>query len=94
MNTLQSHIEEFSKGIVTELGYAALADAEGYGAASSIGAGCNTITMLWEAFSFGKPLALYSMDKTVCNPGADAELADWCESNFPSCYGEFLRRSK
>jgi hypothetical protein len=56
MNTLQSHEEEFESGTVTESGYAAIADAEGYGAASSIGAGSVSINKLWNAFGQGKPL--------------------------------------
>ena len=43
MNTLQSHEEEFEAGTVTESGYAALDDAEGYGAASSVGSGSVSI---------------------------------------------------
>lgn len=38
MNTLQSHTTEYKQGCVSKLGFAALDDAEGYDAASSIGA--------------------------------------------------------
>lgn len=94
MNTLQLHEEEFEAGTVTEAGFAAIDDAEGYGAASSIGAGSVSITIIWQAFRQGKPLLLYCKDKSVCQPNTDDELAEWCENNFPACYGEYLRVKK
>jgi hypothetical protein len=94
MNTLQSHKQEFESGIVTELGYAAIADAEGYDAASSVGAGSVSITMLWQAFRQGKSLSLFCKGQSTFQPKSDSELAEWCEDNFPACYGEHLRRAK
>ena len=94
MNTLQSHEEEFESGTVTESGYAAIADAEGYGATSSIGAGSVSINKLWNAFGQGKPLLLYCADKSIFQPNTDGELSKWCENNFPACFGEYLRRKK
>jgi hypothetical protein len=92
MNTLKSHKKEFENGIVTELGYAAIADAEGYDAASSVGAGSVCITLLWQAFSQRLVLSLFSKDLTIVQPTSDSELAKWCEDNFPTCYKEHLRR--
>ncbi len=94
MNTLQSHREEFESGIVTKSGFAAIDDAEGYGAASSIGAGSASLATLWHAFQKGESLSLYSKDQSVCRPKTEEQLADWCKANFPACYGEFRRRSK
>ena len=93
MNTLQLHQEEFEAGIVTELGFAAIDDAEGYGAASSIGAGSVFIAKLWEAFTAGKALTLHSKEKSIIQPKTERELANWCEYNFPACFGEYLRRA-
>lgn len=94
MNTLQSHEEEFDAGIVTESGFLAIDDAEGYGAASSIGAGSISITRLWRALRLGKPLELFSKDKSIIQPKTESELARWCEVHFPACYAEHLRRAK
>ncbi|WP_040576182.1 hypothetical protein [Methylophaga thalassica] len=94
MNTLQSHREEFESGIVTESGFAAMDDAEGYGAASTVGAGSASVAMLWRAFEKGESLSLYSKDKSVCRPMTEEQLAVWCKANFPACYGEYLRRLK
>tara|TARA_R110000751_G_C13706457_1_gene473937 strand:- start:41 stop:328 length:288 start_codon:yes stop_codon:yes gene_type:complete len=94
MNTLQIHEEEFEAGVVTESGFSAIADAEGYGAASSIGAGSVSITRLWRAFRLGKSLKLFSKDKSITQPEAESELSRWCEVHFPACYGEHLRRAK
>ena len=94
MNTLQIHTEEFEEAIVTDSGYAAIDDAEGYGAASSIGAGSTCIKKLWLAFNAGKQLSLYSKNKETCQPSTESELIAWCNKNFPACYGEYLRRSK
>ncbi|MES1947395.1 hypothetical protein C84B14_08602 [Salinisphaera sp. C84B14] len=94
MNTLQSHEEEFEAGTVTESGYAALDDAEGYGAASSVGSGSVSIDKVWQAYRQGRSLWLYCKDKLMFQPNTEDELADWCENNFPACYGEYLRRKK
>jgi len=94
MNTLQSHKQEFESGIVTELGYSAISDAEGYGAASSIGAGSVSIALLWQAFRQGKALSLFCKGQPPLQPKSDSELAKWCEDNFPSCYEEYIRRGK
>ena len=94
MNTLQSNTEEFEIGIVTESGFRAIDDAEGYGAASSIGAGNVSISKLWKAFRQGKMLKLYGKDKATFQPKTENELSDWCKSNFPACYEEYLRREK
>lgn len=94
MNTLQSHKEEFESGTVTESGFAAIDDAEAYGAASSIGAGSASIEMVWHAFEKGESLSLYSKDKSVCRPETKDQLVAWCKANFPACYNEFLRRLK
>ncbi|KAA0692490.1 hypothetical protein DT594_16195 [Halopseudomonas laoshanensis] len=94
MNTLQSHKEEFASGIVTELGYSAIADAEGYDAASSVGAGSVSITLLWQVFRQGKALSLFRKGRSPLQPHSENELAKWCVDNFPACYEEHLRRAK
>lgn len=94
MNTLELHEEEFEAGNVTQSGYAALNDAEAYGAASSIGAGSVGINKIWQAFRRGRSLSLYCKDKAVCQPNTEDELVEWCGNNFPVCYGEYLRRKK
>ncbi|UYG00590.1 MULTISPECIES: hypothetical protein [unclassified Halomonas] len=92
MNTLPSHQQAFAKGVVTRSGYRALSDAEGYGAASSIGAGSTYIALLWQAFGAGEALSLYSNSAPTRHPATAAELADWCQTHFPDCYGEYLAR--
>lgn len=94
MNTLQSHMQEFESGIVTELGYSAIFDAEAYDAASSVGAGSLSITLLWQAFRQGKALSLFCKGQSPLKPKSESELAQWCQNNFPSCYEEHLRRGK
>lgn len=94
MNTLEAHKEEFESGIVTEMGYAAMAEAERYDAASAIGAGSVSIALLWKAFRQGKTLFLYSRDLSSFRPTSESELRQWCDENFPVCYAEHLRRSK
>lgn len=94
MNTLQSHEEEFKAGIVTESGFSAINDAEGYGAASSIGAGSVCITSLWSAFRLGKSLRLFYRNKSIILPKTESDLVRWCELHFPVCYEEYLRRAK
>ena len=94
MNTLQLHEEEFEAGTVTESGYAAIDDAEGYGAASSIGAGSVSISKIWQAFRQGRSLSLYCKDKSMFQPNTEDELAELCDNHFPACYGEYLRREK
>lgn len=94
MNTLQSHKKEFESGIVTESGFAAIDDAEGYGAATTVSAGSGCIAMLWGAFEQGESLSLYSKDKPVCRPKTEEQFAVWCHANFPVCYGEYLRHRK
>ncbi|WP_144394628.1 hypothetical protein [Pleionea sediminis] len=94
MNTLQSHEDEFDAGEVTESGFAAINDAEGYGAASSIGAGSVSIAKIWKAFRLGKSLKLYSKNKHIVKPETESELTSWFEQHFPACYGEYLRNAK
>jgi hypothetical protein len=94
MNTLQSHTQEFEGGIVTELGYRAISDAEGYGAASSVGAGSVSITLLWQAFRQGKTISLFCKGQSTLQPKSENELTKWCENNFPLCYKEHLQREK
>ena len=94
MNTLQLHEHEYAVGTVTESGYAALDEAEGYGAASSIGAGSVVITRIWQAFRQGRSFSLHCKDGSTCQPNTEDELAEWCETHFPACYAEHLRRKK
>tara|TARA_Y100001963_G_scaffold157876_1_gene255513 strand:+ start:541 stop:828 length:288 start_codon:yes stop_codon:yes gene_type:complete len=94
MNTLQSHKEEFENGIVNEMGYAAISDAENYDAASSVGAGSVCIAKLWQAFREGKRVSLFSKSQLTFHPSSEIELGEWCEENFPACYGEYLRRAQ
>lgn len=94
VNSIRSYSKEFENGIVTKQGFSAIYDAEIYGAASSIGAGSVSLAKLWQAFRQGKSLSLYSRTGAMIQPKSEAELAEWCENNFPECYVEFLQREQ
>ncbi len=94
MNTLQAHLADYDKGFVSELGFSALSDAEGYGAASSIGASGSSIARLWQALENGRVLKLFCREGVTVSAHTEMELKDWCIRYFPLSYSEFLRRAE
>jgi hypothetical protein len=94
MNTLQSHTIEYEQGFVSELGFAALDEAEGYDAASSIGACSASLAHLWRAIREGKTLKLFRPGKELLITISEADLHAWCTKHFQVSYNEYLRRIK
>jgi hypothetical protein len=94
MNTLQSHTTEFEQGFVSKLGFEALEDAEGYGAASSIGACSASLAHLWCAIRQGKTLKLFRPDEELLITTSEVDLHAWCTKHFHVSYNEYLGRIK
>lgn len=94
MNTLQSHTTEYKQGFVSKLGFSALGDAEGYGAASTIGACSASLAHLWEAIRQGKSLKLFRPDGEPLVTTSEADLQAWCIKYFQVSYDEYLHRLK
>jgi hypothetical protein len=94
MNTLKSHADEFGNGTVTKLGFMALGDAEGYDAASSIGACSASIALIWQAQRNGKNLDLFCPNQESISSKSASDLAKWCSNYFPTSYNEYLSRAK
>lgn len=90
--TLQSHFDEFDSGVVTESGFRALQDAEGYGSASSIGAASACIAKLGICIS-KKSLSLYIPGEGPRSVISSDGFKEWCEKYLPVSYKEFLSRS-
>jgi hypothetical protein len=94
MNTLQSHTTEYKQGVVSKPGFEALDDAEGYDAASSIGACSASLAHLWCAIREGKTLKLFRPDEELLITISEIDLHAWCTKYFHVSYNEYLRRIK
>lgn len=84
MNTLADHESDFSKGLISEGGIRALADAEIYGNVSSIGAMEKSLSIVYAALvsrgviEINHPLNGKLYIKNV------NEYKAWCEEILPS----------
>lgn len=84
MATLAEHIQEYRQGVVSETGFRALADAEVYGSASSIGALEQALAFLWQVLCKQEPLTVQHPRHGRSEIRSTGEFERWCNEYFPS----------
>jgi hypothetical protein len=91
MNTLASNSKDFDKGLVTELGFSALYDAESYDQASSIGACSKNLARLLKYLQQNKVLHLYVPNGDTLLVSNSGEFEKWASKYFPTSFGYMVK---
>ncbi|WP_430455067.1 hypothetical protein [Rheinheimera sp.] len=93
MNTLASNSNDYRNGLVSELGFKALSDAEGFDQVSSISACAAKLGELKSYLVGGGNLVLFVPDREPLSTNKIFEFEDWAKTYFPAslgylnCYG-------